>query len=322
MKKKIVAFILLLSILASMSLSTALGADYGSAVINGGSSDRVNLRERDSLSSKSLGLFFTGTEVRCSSDPAKEWVKITIGSQTGYIKSEYLYAGSNPGSVTAKQPSAVITNVKAGSWVNLRKEPSQNASVAKKLYAKDAVTVLGQTAGKWYYVKAGDLYGYVMPSYISLNGSTPSTPGSNYGTAMIDGKSSDRVHLRASGSESAKSMGLYFTGTEVKCVSDPAKEWVKVTIGSQTGYMKSEYLYRGSNPDSITKKQPKAVVVNKKSSGWVNLRKEPSQSATALTKLYDGDSAVVLGQTSTKWYYIKTGNQTGYIMVDYLSVKK
>ncbi len=320
MKKKIVALILLCGLLASLFITPALGASYGTAIIDGGNSDRVHLRERASASAKSMGLYFTGTEVTCASDPNQEWVKVTIGSQTGYMKSEFLYQGSNPGSVTPKAPAAAVSGIKAGSWVNLRKTPSQSAAVVDKLYLKDAVTVLGQTSGKWYYVQAGDVYGYIMPSYLSLSGTATSTPGSGYGTAIIDGKTSDRVHLRERGSANASSMGLYFTGTKVVCASDPAKEWVKVIIGSQTGYMKSEFLYRGSKPDSIRSKQPKAVVYNKKSSGWINLRKEPSQSAAAISKLYDGDSAVVLGQTASQWYYIKTGNQYGYIMAEFLSV--
>ncbi len=320
MKKKILSFILLCGLMAGMFISPALGAGYGTAIVDGGNADRVHLRERASAASKSLGLYFTGTEAVCASDPGKEWVKVIIGSETGYMNSEFLYRGANPGSVKPKQPKAVVSNIKASSWVNLRKEPSQRSAVAGTLRYKDEVAVLGQTAAKWYYVKAGDLYGYIMPDYLLLGGSTPGNPGNAYGTAIVDGKSADRVHLRERASASANSLGLYFTGTKVQCESDPNKEWVKVTIGSQTGYMKSEFLYSGSKPDSVKPKQPKAVVYNKKSTGWINLRKEPSQSAAAISKLYDGDSAIVLGQTASQWYYIKTGNQYGYIMADFLSV--
>lgn len=317
MKKRILSIILLFGLMACMYANPAIAAGHGTAIIDCGKADRVHLRERPSISSKSLGLYFTGTEVECTSDPSDEWVKVMIGSQTGYIKSEFLYRSTNPSSVQPKQPEAVVSNIKRGSWVNLRQEPSLRSAVAGKLYNKDVVTVLGQTATKWYYVQTDDLYGYIMSDYLQISGSTS---GTAYGTAMIDGRSSDRVHLRERASAEASSMGLFFTGTKVVCESDPSKEWVKVTIGSQTGYMKSEYLYRGSKPDSIQSKQPKAVVKNKKARGWINLRKEPSQNAAVESKLYDGDSAIVLGQTASQWYYVKAGDQQGYIMAEFLSV--
>ena len=319
MKKKIIALILLCGLLACTNISPALGADYGTAIVDGLNADRVHLRERASTGSNSLGLFFTGTQVLCESDPGKEWVKVTIGSQTGYMQSDYLYQGANPGSVKSKQPKASVTNKGTGSWVNLRKEPSTGAAVASKLYHGDAVTVLGQTVTKWYYVKAGDLYGYIMSDYLSVGASgSPDAPA--YGTAVVDGRNADRVHLRERASTGANSLGLYFTGTKVLCESDPGKEWVKVTIGSQTGYMQSDYLYQGANPGSVKSKQPKASVTNKGTGSWVNLRKEPSTGAAVASKLYHGDAVTVLGQTVTKWYYVKAGDLYGYIMSDYLSV--
>ena len=63
--------------------------------------------------------------------------------------------------------------------------------------------------------------------------------------AIIDGKTSDRVHLRSGRSTASESLGLYFTGTRVLCEAEPQGDWVAVTIGNQMGYMKAEYLLRG-----------------------------------------------------------------------------
>ena len=60
--------------------------------------------------------------------------------------------------------------------------------------------------------------------------------------AIIDGKTSDRVHLRSGRSTASESLGLYFTGTRVLCEAEPQGDWVAVTIGNQMGYMKAEYL--------------------------------------------------------------------------------
>ena len=57
--------------------------------------------------------------------------------------------------------------------------------------------------------------------------------------AIIDGKTSDRVHLRAGRSTRSESLGLYFTGTRVLCEPEPQGDWVAVPIGSQTGYIQA-----------------------------------------------------------------------------------
>lgn len=319
MKRKIVSLILLCALITFAGGSLALAAGYGTAIIDGKNADRVHLRVRASASANSMGLYFTGTEVELKSDPDEAWVKVTIGSQTGYMKSEYLYAGNDPGSVRSKQPAAVVGNIKAGSWVNLRGEPSLSGSIAGKIYKGDTVTVLGETAGNWYYVEADGLYGYVMSGYLTTGGSSPSTP-ENYGTAVIDGGNSDRVHLRKLPSTGAGSLGLYFTGTKVLCKSDPDKDWVKVTVGSQTGYISSEYLYAGTDTGSVRPEQPEAAVKNIKAGSWVNLRGQPSLSGAVAGKLYKGDVVTVLGQTAGGWYYVKADDQYGYIMSSYLSI--
>ena len=42
--------------------------------------------------------------------------------------------------------------------------------------------------------------------------------------AVIDGENADRVHLRAGPSVQSKSLGIYFTGTELLCASDPTQD--------------------------------------------------------------------------------------------------
>jgi uncharacterized protein YgiM (DUF1202 family) len=319
MKKLIVFFLLIFGLMACVGTGLANEYNAVTAVIDGKTADRVHLREEPSEQSKSLGLYFTGTTLTCDlSWRGREWTRVIVGSEAGYIKNEFLRFGPDQDKVKPKQPAGTVKTPKGSGWVNMRTEPSLEAHVAKQLYHGGTVTVLGQTAANWYYVKAGDQYGYILSDYLSVGGSSSSTPNGPYGTAVVDGLNSDRVHLRESASTGSKSLGLYFTGTQVLCQSDPGKEWVKVKIGSQTGYMSSGYLYRGSNPGSVRSKQPAAVVKN--AGNWVNLRKEPSLSAAVASRLYNGDKVTVLGQTASGWYYVRSGDQTGYIMGDFLTV--
>lgn len=136
---------------------------------------------------------------------------------------------------------------------------------------------------------------------------------SNYGTAVIDARTSDRVHLREKADVKSKSKGLYFTGTIVTCESDTNKTWVKVTIGSETGYMKAEYLRKNGN---VKSRQPIGYVQD---ANGVILRTRPSSSARTVSILPRGSAVTIQGETSERWYYVSAGTRTGYVFHDEIS---
>ena len=171
-KKRLITVCLLCAIIMLVGIGAACARPYyGTAIIDGINSDRVHLREQPSTQSASLGLYFTGTEVSCNSDMNDEWVSVTIGAESGYMMSSYLYDG-DPYDITPKQPTGTARPSSAGGWVNLRYTPTYfNSGTAGQLYNGDTVTVLGETSDGWYYVCAGDIYGYVASDYLVVGGS-------------------------------------------------------------------------------------------------------------------------------------------------------
>lgn len=135
----------------------------------------------------------------------------------------------------------------------------------------------------------------------------------HYGTTAVFGGSSDRVHLRKAAAQSSQSLGLYFSGTEVVCLSDSAQEWVKVRIGTETGYIMSRYLSDEPHPVAF---QYGTVTAD----GWLNLRKSPSQKSVSMAKLYSDETLTIMGETSDHWYYVQAGNQFGYVKAQYVTL--
>ncbi len=132
----------------------------------------------------------------------------------------------------------------------------------------------------------------------------------SFGTAVIDGGNSNRVHLREAPSTEAKSLGLYFTGTQVECKSDPRGEWVEVKIGRERGYMKSKYLKTGAAADCVTPRFRRGTVTANK---YGRLRKGPSTEYQFICNLNSGTDVTVMGETDEHWYYVKAGKETGFI---------
>ena len=135
------------------------------------------------------------------------------------------------------------------------------------------------------------------------------------GTAIITGGNADRVHLRAKLSQEAESLGLYFAGTPVKYTGNLNETWVSVQIGSEYGYMMSAFL-SNKLAETYPFNAMRMGIVHTNS--WVNLRAEPSTNSEVLMQMLDGESVVIMGETSSHWYYVTCNSLAGYVKADYI----
>jgi len=143
-----------------------------------------------------------------------------------------------------------------------------------------------------------------------------STNAETTNTAFIKASTSDRVHLRTDRNTSSNSLGLYFSGTPVFIPNDAgSNEWTYVVIGAEKGYIKSDLLV---SADNYVQPQWKQAQVS--ASGSVNLRSAPTTEAPILKTVPESANVIVLGETSQRWYYVKSGSTYGYIMSRYLRI--
>lgn len=140
------------------------------AMIVGHTSDRVHLREGRSVLTASQGLFFTGTRVQCESEPVGEWVAVTIGAQTGYMKAEYLEKCVLDNATATERPAVVQEST------FLWQRPEANRATVGAINGGDVVSLLGQTHDGWYYVLVNGVYGYVPADALGEGLGTANSP--------------------------------------------------------------------------------------------------------------------------------------------------
>lgn len=133
-------------------------------------------------------------------------------------------------------------------------------------------------------------------------------------TAVIDGIDASRVHLRAEPDQSAASMGLFFTGTEVCLLDMSDQHWAQVEIGSQRGYMMKKYLRFGADPELVTSRQPLGVLGNGYTEApvWYTLPPDavPDGSINEVAVL------TLLGETADGFYYAQASGLHFYVSAD------
>lgn len=232
--------------MASSYLDQANGVNQGTVrYANGG---YVNLRSGPSLETSVVMRVTCGSTVYIQ-DESYEWNSVYVlvnGSAVyGYMHDSFIDKGTTTATVTTRN----------GGRVNVRSGPSSSYGSVGTLASGTRVTVLKKGNG-WYHIAANGLKGFMSTQYLSGTGSTVggNTGGSTSSrVAYVNNPRSTQVlNLRESPSQSARSIGQYRNGTQVKVVAY-GQTWCEVYVGTRHGYMMTRYLsFTGSYTPSYT----------------------------------------------------------------------
>ena len=119
--------------------------------------EQLHLRKSASSSSKSMGLFYTGTPLTIVSYTRTGWAYVRIGQTEGYMASEYF---------TDEQPHQygdrrIVQNSRA-TGLNLRETPSTGGAPLTFVPNGTEVTLLGELSNGWCYVDRNGTLGYML----------------------------------------------------------------------------------------------------------------------------------------------------------------
>ena len=311
MKKRLIALLLVVILLAPASIASAAGWYR----VNTSS---VKVHYMAGENSKVLGSYRRDYACKIlSTSNGWSYVQFSNGFK-GYVQKKYLAKGSS------------YTAWIASDDTKMRKGPDGDFS-AKAILAKGRKVTVLTHGSKYSYISAGSLgSGYVVNSLLSKtkvkksgnkSESTQAT-GGNY-TAWI--MSTGKVKLRKSPNSNAPVIASYNPGKKVTVIKH-GNTWDKVKVGSKTGYINNKYLTT-SKPAETEEPAEKptsgsytAYVVsgNKKP---VSVRKGNSKNYSVVFKVNYGQAVKVL-KHNAKWDYIQHGSKKGYIENKYLQLAK
>ena len=213
-----------------------------------------------------------------------------------------------PFTVSAENETRVIT---AGT-LNLRSSASTESDILGKYGWGTEVEVLGFD-GSWAYVEVGGQKGYMYAQYLGSENTASYTRYVNTNSRGLNLRSEPNGTI----------LGSYPRGTKVTVLSTSGS-WSKVSVGSQTGYMLTQWL-SGSKPASGSSGSSSAigtaVVCNPLDTQVLFLRSEPTTQSEALGYYRNGKTVTLLKKLDG-WYKVKVDGVTGYMMARYLDVSE
>lgn len=200
--------------------------------------------------------------------------------------------------------------VVTGGGLNLRKEPSLNASVLGQYPTGTWMTVL-ETTGDWSKVQVNGKTGYVLSKYLTdSNVANTLTVRTNTGIGL---------NVRTAPSLTGDIVTSFKNGSTVTVLSK-GNGWYKVQQGDVVGYVASRFLSGNTGSGSTAKPSGKQGVVKNPGANQVLLLRETASTDARVLGYYRNGTAVTILGESGSFYKVSVGGKTGYMMKKFISV--
>lgn len=223
----------------------------------------LNVRKSGSMDADVVAKLKNGTIVNIVSKSG-DWYYITSGSIKGYVSADYIKSKSLTGTV------------KADGGLNVRESASTSAKKVGMLENGTTVSITS-ASGDWYYIKSGNVKGYVFSAYVKADGATGLATTTNTSDNKNEGSASNPVkgnifkcnvsslRVRKSPSTDAAVVAGLVKGNQVTFVEVAKdKDWYKVTTSrGVTGYVAKEYLTYYSAGNSTSRGDSGSSTTNK-----------------------------------------------------------
>lgn len=259
-----------------------------------------------------------------------------------------------PAPITAPS-SSTVTTMKSTAYLNLRTGPATSYQ-AILVIPKGATVTLVEDKGEWKKITYNGKTGWSSGKYLSgVSASTPVAPPVTPTVPIANGaiyKTTGNLYLRTGPAKTAASILVMPFGANVTLVEDGG-EWKKVSYNGKIGWASGKYLQlvlAGTPPvvpappaevvtpeptptpvepvppvevvtpppAEVVTPTPVPVVLQKKTTGALNMRTGAGTQYAAIMVIPKGAVVEVLG-TSGKWFNITYQGKTGWSSSDYLT---
>jgi len=219
------------------------------------------------------------------------------------------------------------------SRVNIRSEPNTDATAVTIVNSGTSVEVIDHNPAGWSKVTVGGSTGFIRSDFLRY-------PIASNSSATF--KTTAGVNIRSSASTDSSKVATVEKGTSVEVTEHDPAGWSRVRVGSNRGFIRSDFLTRGgdgsaagteatgaaaaSSPSSSGSSGSSGTSATLRTTGRVNLRSSPSSANnTNLVRTLAANTSVEVISTghmdreNKPWSKVKIGNTEGYIRSDFLS---
>ena len=201
----------------------------------------VHLRSGMGTNYSSLGVIPGGTAITVT-DKSDVWYAVTVNGKSGYMYSEYIKltdTGSSDNNTSSGSTDG-SASAQTNEDVHLREGRGTNYRSLGVIANGTAITVTDTSVSDWYGVTVNGKSGYMFSEYITMNGSNSGSTDSSASSNTM--RTTAYLNLRSGTGTDTNVLTVIPEGASVTVLEKTTSEWYKVSYGSRTGYVFTEYL--------------------------------------------------------------------------------
>ncbi|OIJ21761.1 hypothetical protein BKP45_03425 [Anaerobacillus alkalidiazotrophicus] len=279
----------------------------------------LNVRSQASASSQRIGVLANGTKVEIfETGVNKDWLKIRINNQWGYIHSDFVRITQ---SNTNQSSNQVVSKGRVTATnLNVRSQASASATRLTTLPQGTQIDIYETGVNKnWLKIRVNNQWGYVHSDFVTITqGNNSQAPVSDQ--VMAKGQvTATNLNVRSQPNSSATRMTTLSQGTQIDVYEIGVnRDWLKIKVSNNWGYVHSDFvsMLQGNSPT------PSQVIeTGQVTTATLNVRSEPTTNSTRIGTLTSGTQIDIyeIG-VNNDWLKIKLGNQWGYVHRNFVSI--
>lgn len=214
--------------------------------------DSLNIRKEPGTESDVVGQALENERYLVESQE-DGWIRIS----NGYISADYATVAYALNEARKLDMKSMVLNLydhlgisSVDSYLNIRREPSEDGEIIGKMTSKSAGEILETTEdGKWYKIQSGPVTGYVSADYI-LTGQAAKDEALSVAELMAI-VSTDRLNVREQPSQDSK-IWTQISNNERYPVTEQLDGWVGIELDTSTAYVSTDYVdVRYALPEAV-----------------------------------------------------------------------
>ncbi|MDD6057117.1 MAG: C40 family peptidase [Clostridiales bacterium] len=207
----------------------------------------VNIRSEASTESEVLGKLYDNSAATVLETTDNGWYRITSGSVTGYVKSEYVVTGDEELAREVSTRYAKVTTT----TLYVRTEPSTEARILTMVPLDDDLVVLDESTPGWAYVTTAEGEGYVSTDYVTFSTEFVQAESKEEEAARLEKEEKER-RAAAAAAEAARRNAASAQETQNSQASTPSYSAPTNSNGAAVASYASQfignpYVYGGSS---------------------------------------------------------------------------
>ncbi|MCR5339310.1 MAG: C40 family peptidase [Lachnospiraceae bacterium] len=163
-----------------------------------------------------------------------------LGQEVSADASVKTVSGADAAANSAKQMYGNLVIAKCNDYVNVRKEPNEEAEILGKLYNESVGDYVSETENGWIEIISGTVRGYVKEDYV-VTGDAAVERAKEVGKRLAT-VNTQTLYVREDATTDSPVIGMVAGEDDLSVVEENEEGWAKVSVEEGEGYVSTDFV--------------------------------------------------------------------------------